>query len=76
MAPYTPALTPGGQGDVQQFRRLFGVVVEQLVEIPHAVEDQVAGVFRLDAQVLRHHGGVLRVFYLGHCYSWVLAGWS
>ncbi len=59
-------LAAGGQGDVEQFRGASGVVVEQLVEIPHPVEEQDVGVFRLDAQVLLHHrrvggGASLRV---------------
>jgi hypothetical protein len=50
---------PGGEGDVQQAGGLLGVVMEQLVEVAHAVEQQHVGVIRLDAQVLLHHGGVL-----------------
>ncbi len=61
-------LAPGGQGDVQQLRHPPGVVVEQLVEIAHAVEQQPVGLLRLDAQVLLHHrrvaGEVLHC--LGH----------
>ena len=40
----------------------LGVAVEQLVEVAHPVEEQRVGVFRLEGQVLGHHGGVfLRV---------------
>ncbi len=54
-----PGLAPGGEGDVHQLRRFLGVFVEQLVEIPHAVEHQFIGVLALDLQVLLHHWGVL-----------------
>ena len=43
------------QGDVEQTGGFFGVAVEHLVEIAHAVEHQGVRVFRLDAQVLLHH---------------------
>ena len=43
-----------GQGDVQQARRLAGVVVEEFVEIAHAVEHQHIRVLGLHAQVLAH----------------------
>jgi len=33
-----------------------GVFEEELVEVPHAVEEQHVGVLRLDAQVLLHDG--------------------
>ena len=51
-----------GQGDIQQLRGAAGVVVEHLVEIAHAIEQQHVGVLRLDAQVLLHHR---RVFVRG-----------
>ena len=51
-------LSAGRQGDVEEPRRLFGVVVEQLVEVAHPVEEQGIGVLGLDAQVLAHHGCV------------------
>ena len=46
--------------DVEQARRLLGVVEEQLVEIAHAVEQEHVGMLRLDAQVLLHHRRVWR----------------
>ena len=46
------------QRDVEQARGLFGIGEEQLIEIAHAVEHERLGVFRLDGQVLGHHGGV------------------
>ncbi len=49
-----------GQRDVEQSRGLAGVVEEQLVEIPHPIEQQHVRVLRLDAQVLGHDGGVGR----------------
>ena len=48
------------QRDVEQARRALRVVVEQLVEIAHPIEQQRVGVLRLEAQVLLHDGGVLR----------------
>jgi len=49
-----------GEGDVEQARGALRILVEQLVEIAHAVEEQHVGMLRLDAQVLLHHGGVRR----------------
>jgi hypothetical protein len=49
-----------GERDVEQPRCALGVVVEQLVEIPHAVEQQHVRMLRLEAQVLLHHGRVIR----------------
>jgi hypothetical protein len=45
--------------DIEQPRGALGVVVEQLVEIAHAIEQQHVGVLRLQAQVLLHHGCML-----------------
>jgi hypothetical protein len=50
----------GCQRDVQQSGRFAGVVEEQLVEIPHPIEQEHVRVLRLDAQVLGHDGGVGR----------------
>ena len=47
------------QRDVEQACSALGVVVEQLVEVAHPVEQQHVRMVRLDAQVLRHHGRVL-----------------
>src|SRR2546430_4378152 len=44
-----------GEGDVEERRSAAGIVVEQLVEIAHAVEEQHVRVLTLDAQVLLHH---------------------
>ena len=44
-----------GQRDVQRRGGRHGVVEEHLVEIAHPVEQQRAGVLRLDLQILRHH---------------------
>jgi len=52
------ALAALGQGDVQQRCRPLGIVVEQLVEVPHAVEQEDVRVLRLDAEELLDHGGV------------------
>ena len=48
-------LAPGRQRDIQQPRRFFGIVEEQLIKITHAVEQQLVGMLCLDAQVLLHH---------------------
>ena len=48
----------GGERDVEQVRRLAGVVEEQLVEVAHAVEQQDVRELGLDAEVLPHHRGV------------------
>src|SRR5690606_10057678 len=56
-----------GQGDVQQPRRLAGVVVEQLVEVAHPEEQQQVRVLRLGGEELLHQRGVLGlVSGLGH----------
>ncbi|KAG1086640.1 hypothetical protein G6F57_021597 [Rhizopus arrhizus] len=47
-----------GQGDVQQPRRLAGVVVEQLVEIAHAEEQQQVRMVGLGREELLHQRGV------------------
>jgi hypothetical protein len=70
------------QRDLEQARGLLGVVPEQLVEVAHAVEQQGARVVGLQAQVLRHHGGVLfevgvdpgRCFFVGHRWLGVRRG--
>ncbi len=46
------------EGQVEQARGFFGVVVEQLVEVAHPVEDERVRMIGLDAQVLLHHGRV------------------
>jgi hypothetical protein len=51
-------LAPARQGDVEQASGFFGVRKEQLVKVAHAVEHQRVRKFRLDGQVLGHHGGV------------------
>ena len=64
----TPAIFTGAPAELPRWvsvrsmslRRFLGVVVEQLVEIPHPVEHQDVGVLALDAQVLLHHRGVLK----------------
>ncbi len=56
---------PGGaaarrERDVQQCSSATSVLVEQLVKVAHAVEEQSVRVLSLDAQVLLHHRRVLR----------------
>lgn len=48
------------QRDVEQPRRLAGVVVEQLVEVAHAEEQQQVRMLRLGGEELLHQRGVLR----------------
>ncbi len=45
---------------VEQARGFDGVVEEQLVEVAHAVKHERAGMLRFDAQILLHHGSVMR----------------
>ena len=47
-----------GQGDVEQARGLAGVVVEQLVEVAHAEEQQHVRMLRLGGEELLHERGV------------------
>ncbi len=54
----TGGLAAGRQGDVQHLGGPAGVVVEQLVEIAHAVEQQLVRVLGLELEILAHHGGV------------------
>ena len=43
------------QRDVERLRRLARVVEEELVEIPHPVEEKVVRMGALDLEILRHH---------------------
>ena len=52
----------GGGGGGEEVGGVRGILMEQLVEIPHAVEQQHVGMFCLDAQVLLHHRGVTGLF--------------
>jgi len=52
-------LAAGGQRDVEKARRLLGIVVEQLVEIAHPVEEQRIRMVGLERQVLNHHRRML-----------------
>ena len=52
-------LAPGRQGDVKEFRGAPGVLVEQLVEVTHAIEEKHLPVLRLQSQILLHHGRML-----------------
>ena len=56
---FAAALAARGQCDVQQRVGLAGIVEEDLVEVPHAIEHQRVGMVGLDAKVLLHHGRVL-----------------
>ena len=60
----------GGEGNIEQLRGALGVLVEQLVEIAHAIEEQLVGVVALDAQILAHHGAVLAQI-AGQSSGWV-----
>ena len=48
-------LSARGQRDVEQRRGAARIVVEELVEIAHPVEQQLVRVLRLGAEVLLHH---------------------
>ena len=45
-----------GQGDVQRLGCLCCIREEHLVEIAHAIEQQIVGMRGLEGQILRHHG--------------------
>ena len=68
-------LAAARQRDVDELRRAARVVVEELVEIAHAIEQQRVREPRLDGVVLLHDGRVLRAGHLvvrsnfrcGHC---------
>ena len=47
-----------GERDVEQARGALRVVVEELVEVAHPVEQQLVRMLRLGAEVLLHHGRV------------------
>ena len=51
-------LAAPGQGDVEQPRGASGVVIEQLVEIAHAEQQQMRRMLGLERQVLLHQRGV------------------
>ena len=44
--------------EIEQLRGLLGIAIEQLVKIPHAVEQQRVGVLHFCSVVLLHHGRV------------------
>ena len=50
---------PGGQSEVQLLGRQLGVVVEHLVKVAQAEEEDGVGVLLLHLQILPHHGGHL-----------------
>ena len=52
-----PVLAAAGEGDVEGGGGGFGVLEEQLVEVPHSEEEQGVGVFGLEGEPLRHGGG-------------------
>ncbi len=57
-----------GQGDVEQRGGFLGIVVEQLIEVAHAVEHQLVRMLALESPILLHHrrmGGKVGVG-LGH----------
>ncbi len=57
-----------GQGDVEQRGGFLGIVVEQLIEVAHAVEHQLVWMLALESPILLHHrrmGGKVGVG-LGH----------
>ncbi|CRD98738.1 Uncharacterised protein [Bordetella pertussis] len=47
-----------GQREVEQARGAFGVFIEHLVEVAHAVEQQQRPGLGFEAQVLLHHGSM------------------
>ena len=61
-----------GQRDVEQARGLFGVGIEEFVEVAHPVEEQGVRMVGLEAEVLGHHGRVTGKVRLRNC----LVGWA
>ena len=55
-----------GQGYVEQLGRLAGIVIEQLVEVAHPVEQQDLRVLGLETKVLLHHWCVLLDIFVVH----------
>jgi len=49
-------LATAGQRDVQRCRRRLRILEEQFEKVTHAVEEQAILRFRLQRQILRHHG--------------------
>ena len=47
-----------GQRDIKQLRGALSVVIEQLVKVAHAVEQQDLRMLRFQLQILLHHWGV------------------
>ena len=63
---FAQVLAALGERDIEGRGGLGGVFEEQLVEIPHPVEQQVVPMGGLDLQILRHHGrGRVRGLKLG-----------
>ena len=62
-------LSARGQRDVEQARGALRIVVEELVEIAHPVEEQLVRMLRLGAEVLLHHGRMCRLQVLGGAQS-------
>ena len=58
-------LAARGDADAEQFAGAARVVVEEFVEVAHAVEDEGVGVVFFDAEVLLHHRRVGAVHGLG-----------
>ena len=52
---FAGGLTAMGEGDVQKIGCALSVAVEQLVKIPHPIEQQFLRMLGLDAQILLHH---------------------
>ena len=48
-------LVAAGEGEVEEVRRLAGVLAEELVEVPHAEQDEGPGALRLRRLELLHH---------------------
>ena len=58
---FAQVLAALGERDIERLGRQRGIVEEQLVEIPHPVEQKIFRMRRLDLEKLRHGGrGALR----------------
>ncbi|MCY1292374.1 hypothetical protein D9M70_415950 [compost metagenome] len=59
-------LSARGQSDVEELGGFLGILVEDLVEVAHAVEHQLVRMLILQLPVLLHHGCVFAEIVLTH----------
>ena len=72
-------LTASGEGNIQNLRRFFSIIKEQLVKVPHAVKENRVRKLGFDFQVLLHHwrmGLTHGVRVLGLVCAWRCCSWA